>query len=245
MPPWNFEAMAQRLAARIALSAAAHAPLLTIRRNEGVWRQLCSGIRFKPLWRGLQGSSVLIELAPGASLPTHRHNWLEEGIVLNGSLQIGEQNLAPFDFHVSPAGSRHEPIRSKDGALAFLRGTSLGHGPSELRELVGGLWPFGGAHCRTVFDQDEHWMEFAPGVLRKDLWTDGAIASRFYRFAAGASVDGHPHAMDEECMMLSGEVFLGDILLRAGDYHLAPAGSLHGEVFSDTGALFYVRAAAY
>ena len=48
---------------------------------------------------------------------------------------------------------------------------------------------------------------------------------------------------DEECMMLQGEVFLGDILLRAGEYQLAPAGSLHGDVYSDVGATLFVRGA--
>ena len=45
-------------------------------------------------------------------------------------------------------------------------------------------------------------------------------------------------------MVLSGEIFLGDILLQEGDYHIAPAGTEHLELFSDTGALFYVRGAA-
>ena len=48
---------------------------------------------------------------------------------------------------------------------------------------------------------------------------------------------GMNHPVDEECMMLSGEVFLGDILLQAGDYQHAPAGSEHLEMFSDTGAV--------
>jgi len=44
-------------------------------------------------------------------------------------------------------------------------------------------------------------------------------------------------------MMLAGEVFLGDILLRAGEFQLAPAGSLHGEAYTDVGALLFVRGA--
>jgi hypothetical protein len=38
-------------------------------------------------------------------------------------------------------------------------------------------------------------------------------------------------------------VFLGDILLREGDYQLAPAGISHGEVYSDVGALLFRRGA--
>lgn len=41
------------------------------------------------------------------------------------------------------------------------------------------------------------------------------------RFAAGASVPDHGHALNEDCLMLQGEMFFGDILLRAGDYQVA------------------------
>jgi hypothetical protein len=52
--------------------------------------------------------------------------------------------------------------------------------------------------------------------------------------------------VEEECLMLSGEAFFGDILLRAGEYQHAPLGSRHGEAFSDVGALLYVHGdAAY
>jgi hypothetical protein len=42
-------------------------------------------------------------------------------------------------------------------------------------------------------------------------------------------------------MMLGGEAFIGDTLLRSGEYQLAPQGSRHGEVHTDVGALFYVH----
>jgi hypothetical protein len=45
-------------------------------------------------------------------------------------------------------------------------------------------------------------------------------------------------------MMLSGEIFLGDLLLRAHDYQFAPQGSSHGLVYTDVGALLFVRSAA-
>jgi quercetin dioxygenase-like cupin family protein len=230
--------------ARIARSVAEHAGLLTVRQHDGVWQSLRPGVRFKPLWAGAEGHTVLIEFAAGGSLPVHRHRWVEEGIVLRGGLQMGELELGPFDYHVSPAGSRHDAIRSRDGALAYLRGTSLGDTPSVVRELLGGLLPFRGGSPRSVFAHDTSgWTALRPGVMKRELWSDDRIASRFYRLEPGAEVPAHEHPRDEECMMLSGEVFLGDILLREGDYHFAPAASRHGAVYSDVGALLYVRAA--
>jgi uncharacterized cupin superfamily protein len=64
------------------------------------------------------------------------------------------------------------------------------------------------------------------------------------RMQPGARVPTHPHPIDEECLMLEGEMFLGDTLLRAGDFQLAPAGTRDADVVTDVGALFYVRGAA-
>jgi quercetin dioxygenase-like cupin family protein len=242
-PPQQQEALRSRLMERVAFSTAQHAGLMTVRQKDGDWRTLKAGVRVKHLWTGPAGNSVLIELAPGAALPAHRHNWVEEGIVLRGGLQMDGLDMGPFDYHISPTGSRHSLIRSRQGALAYLRGTSLGHTPSVVRELLSGLLPFRGEPARTVFCKEEGWVQIAPGVQKKELWSDGTLVSGFCRFAPGARFPGHAHPLDEECMMLSGEVFLGDILLRAGDYQLAAAGSVHGEVFSDVGALFFFRGA--
>ncbi|CAN5186422.1 hypothetical protein BH11PSE10_BH11PSE10_11930 [soil metagenome] len=63
------------------------------------------------------------------------------------------------------------------------------------------------------------------------------------RFAAGAGVPDHTHALDEDCLMLEGEMFLGDTLLRPGDYQMAAAGSRHFGEMSDVGGTFYFHGA--
>lgn len=229
---------------RVSQSIATHAGLLTVRSKHGVWKTLKSGIRYKLLRSSSDGSSVLIEFAPGASLPPHRHNWMEEGIVLSGDLSMGELQLGPLDYHMSPKGSRHSSICSRQGALAFLSGSSVGDNASVMQELIGGLLPIGQDHSQTVFAGDQaHWQVCAAGVFKKDLWFDDTRVSRIYRLEAGANIPGHSHWLDQECMILEGELFLGDILLKAGEYQWAPAGSKHAEVYSDVGASFFVRAA--
>lgn len=238
------EVLRNRILERITHSIADQASLLTVRLKNGVWQTFKSGIRFKPLWTGSEGSSVLVEFAPGAAFPAHRHNFVEEGIVLRGDLEMGELELGPFDYHMSPIGSRHASIRSRQGALAYLRGTSIGHKPSVFRELLGGLLPLGGDPSLTVFaNNNDNWVEVIDGVFKRELWSDSTRASRICRLEPGARVPAHAHLLEEECMMLQGEVFLGDILLCAGDYQLAPAGSLHGEVNSDVGAILFVHGA--
>lgn len=246
MPPPQalLDSLEKRLENRIQVSIAKHAGLRTVRSREGVWRGLVSGIRYKPLWEGPQGNSVLVEFAPGSALPLHRHNYLEEGIVLSGSLQLDDLELSQFDYHVSPAGSHHGRIRSKQGALAYLRGSSLGQPLSMFKEVLGGLLPKNHKESESITTNDGEWIEIQKGVFQTDLWTDGIVVSRFCRFEAGARMEGHHHPSEEECMMLSGDIFLGDILLQEGDYQIAPAGTAHLEIYSDTGALLYVRGAA-
>ena len=236
-------ALRQGLMAQVAASAAKQTGLLTVRAKAGIWETLKEGIRVKQLWDGgAQGHSVLIEFAAGASLIPHRHNCLEEGILLRGDLAMGDLRLGPLDYHASAAGSRDGAICSAHGALAYLRGTSLGDTRGVLKEVLGGLLPFGNDRSTTAYANDsKDWQEIMPGVHKKTLWLEGDRESCFYRLDAGARCPQHRHQTEEECMMLDGDLFIDDMLLRAGDYHLAPAGSVHHDVYTDVGATLFVR----
>ncbi|WP_446810737.1 cupin domain-containing protein [Methylomonas sp. 2BW1-5-20] len=239
------DALKQSLLARTAQSVAKQAGMLTVRAKEGIWQTLKAGVRIKHLWNGgRQGNSVLIEFAPGASLMPHRHNCLEEGIVLRGDLQMGDLLLGPLDYHASPAGSRHGGISSQHGALAYLRGTSLGDTHGVLLEMLGGLLPFAQDRSLTVYAENKNaWQEIMPGVWKKPLWQDGARESCFFRLEANTRCPEHHHPIEEECMMLDGDLFIDDVLLRAGDYQLAPVGGMHRDLYTDVGATLFVRGA--
>ncbi|MFM2058741.1 MAG: hypothetical protein RLY71_3126 [Pseudomonadota bacterium] len=231
----------QRLMTRVHASLASHAGLSTVRSADRHWHTVRPGVRVKMLWHGPQGNSVLITLAPGAALPPHRHRWIEEGIVLQGRVQLDDMELGVGDYHACDPGSRHGSFRSRDGALAYLRGTSLGQTSSVLRELLGALLPEPGPTPQTEHAQDTRWEPLAPGVEQRLLRQDDALQSRFIRLAPGACLPGHIHPSDEENLLLQGEAYFGDILVRAGEFHLAGAGSRHADLVSDTGALLFVR----
>jgi quercetin dioxygenase-like cupin family protein len=231
----------QRLGSRIAASIARHVGLTTVRARDGLWKNLTAGIRYKQLWQSGQGNSVLIEFAPGAALPVHRHLYQEEGIVLRGSLQHEGETLKLFDYHLSPAGSQHGQISSKDGALAFLRGSSLGDKVAMTKEILGGMLPKSRKDSVSIHNQTKGWREIQPGIRQKYLWRDDNSASRYLKLEPGATLTGENIPCFEECMMLSGEAFFGDILLQAGDYQAAAEGTQALDIFTDTGALFFVR----
>ena len=97
---------------------------------------------------------------------------------------------------------------------------------------------------RTVRAAEGDWRTVGPGIERKLLWSSGSMDSWMLRLAPGASVPGHLHSTDEECVVLEGSLRIGtDLVLRQGDFHVAASGSMHEEVTTETGALLYLRGA--
>ena len=98
----------------------------------------------------------------------------------------------------------------------------------------------------TVREDEGVWAEQTPGIAIKTLHVDreSGVTSLLMRMEPGSRYPAHKHTGDEECLMLSGEVSFGDLILRAGDYHLAPKGMVHQEAYSATGALVFIRSHA-
>jgi anti-sigma factor ChrR (cupin superfamily) len=96
----------------------------------------------------------------------------------------------------------------------------------------------------TVHAGAGQWLAIGPGVQSKLLHDDGTMRSFLLRLEPGARLPAHGHAAEETCVVLEGSAQLGDIEVRAGDFHLALTGSVHGEVTSRTGALLFLRAAS-
>jgi quercetin dioxygenase-like cupin family protein len=63
-------------------------------------------------------------LAPGATLPPHRHPIDEECLVLAGTLRVGTRiEVGPGGYHLAHQGALHATISTRTGATIFLRGT--------------------------------------------------------------------------------------------------------------------------
>jgi len=97
----------------------------------------------------------------------------------------------------------------------------------------------------TVRATDGTWLAIAPGVAVKHLQDDGTMQSFLLRLDAGARLPAHDHpTCDEHCVVVEGSIRLGDVEVSRGDYHVAYAGSSHGELVSDRGAILYLRTAS-
>jgi anti-sigma factor ChrR (cupin superfamily) len=95
----------------------------TVRAHEGHWSQIpMSGVKVKLLTidetRGT--ATLLMDLAPGSSLPGHDHHGDEQSFVISGSCRIGGVSLEKGDFHHAGAGSHHGSVVSDGGCLLLL-----------------------------------------------------------------------------------------------------------------------------
>jgi quercetin dioxygenase-like cupin family protein len=97
----------------------------------------------------------------------------------------------------------------------------------------------------TVRAGPEDWQPFLPGVRCKVLNEHANAVSYLLQIEPGAVLPAHRHSQDEECLVLQGQLRIGDqLVIGAGDYHLGRAGVLHAAATTDTGALVFLRGAA-
>lgn len=66
--------------------------------------------------------SYLLRLAPGARLPRHAHDKLEECMMIEGEAMIGDLRLVAGDYHAIKPGQDHPEVVTETGALAYIRG---------------------------------------------------------------------------------------------------------------------------
>ncbi len=93
----------------------------------------------------------------------------------------------------------------------------------------------------TVPGALDDWIETSPGNQVKVLRSDAESMSILVRLAPGSTFPAHYHPVEEETYVVEGETYFGDIHLKAGDYHVAPEGSSHGEVRTETGCVLLIR----
>lgn len=96
----------------------------------------------------------------------------------------------------------------------------------------------------TVQAGEGSWEAFGPGLQRKVLNFEGGIMSYLVRLQAGASLSAHRHPVDEECVVLEGEVQIGSLRLAVGGFHLGRRDLPHDRLRSEGGALIFLRGAA-
>ncbi|MDT9000740.1 cupin domain-containing protein [Paucibacter sp. APW11] len=226
-----------RLLQRLQASKAASAGMVTARAARLPRQALAPGVQRRELYRMPAGRPArpgeprragLISLDAGAVLPSYGDSALQrEWLVLQGEVLIDGIALAARDYHVCLPRQASGGISSAAGALLFVRESLQPAAASD--------------QALTVYDAEAGWADFAPGIQRRVLWQQDGQAALLYYAQPGAQVPQHRHGHDEECLMVQGELFLDDVLLQAGDYQLAPAGTGHQITATDTGVVIYAH----
>jgi quercetin dioxygenase-like cupin family protein len=235
------DALRARLMARARASIEAGARHTRVRTDRENWACVVDGVRVKLLNEGASTRSVLVEFEPGAALPMHRHHEHEQCLVLRGDLQMDDLDIRAGDYHEAPAGSRHGRVRSTGGALIYLRGVSLGSTASVVRDMLTAWLPGRGDAPRTIRAAEGAWSELAPGVQVKRLFDGADETSMLLRLQPGAHAPAGLSAPEGEYLLLEGEGYVGDTLLRAGEYDYAHRDAPAFDLSSDVGALFYLH----
>lgn len=118
--------------------------------------------------------------------------------------------------------------------------------PSELRATILRSTAPKPPHGYTILGSDDSAFQPLPyhGITMRVLNVDRdrQTFSCLMRFAPGARLPAHPHASPEECIVVEGSLFVGDVRMRAGDYQRVEAGVSHVEQWSDTGGLAFITA---
>jgi anti-sigma factor ChrR (cupin superfamily) len=113
--------MRERIVRRI--RARPPAGTTTLRAYEGEWITIAPGVTRKLLRedRGAERMSYLIRMDPGVTAPCHPHTQVEECLVLEGEVLVGEQRIGVGDWHVAEPGSSHDDFRTVTGCLLFIQ----------------------------------------------------------------------------------------------------------------------------
>lgn len=95
----------------------------------------------------------------------------------------------------------------------------------------------------TVRHDDGPWQPFGPGLQIKLLHDADGIWSYLLKLAPGARLPSHRHPVDEECVVLDGAVWFGELRVDAGGFHLGRKDVLHAPITTVDGATVFLRGA--
>jgi anti-sigma factor ChrR (cupin superfamily) len=85
-----------------------------------VWRQFAPGVQIHRLWgTPSTRSGALLRYAPGAKIPRHRHEGIEQIYVLIGAQHDEHGEYGAGSRIVNPAGSIHA-VSSSEGCVVFV-----------------------------------------------------------------------------------------------------------------------------
>ena len=173
---------------------------------------------------------------------TKKHDVIAAEYVLG--LARGRERQAIEAMVNSDAGLRRSVERWQE-AFASLHVTGGESPRTDSFQSVLGRIDFEGSHQLGWITQraaEAPWVAMGEGVAYRVLREDPAAGRRavLIRMQPGAVYQSHSHEIDEECLVIEGDLHFGDLELRAGDFHVALKGTVHPASRTVNGCLLHV-----
>lgn len=142
-------------------------------------------------------------------------------------------------------------VEEWDRRLAALGGTELSDGadaplpsPGQFEKILERIDTAGLdlPGTRTQRSDSAQWKEIGPGIKSRVLHVDRANnrISVLLRMVPGATYEAHAHDIEEETLVIEGDWNIGDLHLKAGDYHVASTRAHHCTGRTVSGCLIHL-----
>jgi anti-sigma factor ChrR (cupin superfamily) len=153
--------------------------------------------------------------------------------VMEGDLLVNHQRLGSGDYCAAPAGTVLHDMGSRDGCEFLL----LKPDRQSVAEEEGCA---ASSNLIVVRAAEGSWLPTpARGVTVKPLFTDPLRRTETYlvRAEPGGRMPRHRHVTADHTFFLQGDGRTGTIILEAGDFYRAEAGTMHDVSWTERGCL--------
>ncbi|MGC4082806.1 MAG: cupin domain-containing protein [Vicinamibacterales bacterium] len=149
-----------------------------------------------------------------------------------GALDEDEQRTLQEQLSALSVDEREAVARLYDTALLIAASAMPEEPPPHVREQV--LSARSGAPSTYTVTASAAWVDSGhPGISSaKILALDRTrgLVTMLLKGERGAIYPSHRHSTPEECYVVRGSISIGDLVLRAGDFHHADTDSEHDEI---------------
>ncbi|HJR75819.1 MAG TPA: cupin domain-containing protein [Nitrospiraceae bacterium] len=176
---------------------------------------------------------MLVRMQAGGVYPGFRAAGAVELYIVKGDLVINGEQLSAEDYCAAPGGTLLNDMESRTGCEFILlrpeRGPEIDQekGATSFNVIV--VRALGGTWLPTP----------GPGVTVKPLFVDPVRRTETYLIRAqpGSRMPKHRHVTADQTLFLEGDGRIGTMLLEAGDFYRAEAGTVHEVSWTDGGCL--------
>jgi anti-sigma factor ChrR (cupin superfamily) len=188
-------------------------------------------------------------------MSTHSSLEVHDQAVLYAMGALPGDEASEFEVHLGECDSCQEEVRSFSRVTEDLAAAAAAAPPPSLRRRVleriaddrmaDGRLALDGGAMQFVRVAALPWEQGAiPGAQFKLLYHDRerAYSARLVRLAPGTVYPSHRHARVEELFVIEGEALISGVLMRAGDYCRAEPGTVHVDISTSGGVVFFCLA---